>query len=69
MQIPRVCSLTGLLHFSVTGHVLTCTLLVVFAPVEGAVAPLPVELSYSFCGCIYAGAVAGKGKVENVPKE
>ena len=40
MQLHKVCSLTGL-----TGHVLTCSLLVVFAPVEGAVGPLPVELS------------------------
>ena len=57
MQLHRVCSLIGLLHFSVTEHVLTCSLLVVFAPLEGAVGPLPVVLSYTFCG--YAGAVAG----------
>ena len=57
-QLHTVCSLSGLLHFSVTEHVLTCSLLVVFAPVEGAVAPLAVELFYSFCGYTYAGAVA-----------
>ena len=36
MQLHTVCSLTGLLHFSLTDHVLTCLLLVVFALVVGA---------------------------------
>ena len=63
MQLHTICLLTGLLHFSVTEHVLTCSLLVVFAPVEGAVGPLPVELSYSFCGCTHATVAEPKLKM------